>query len=63
MSEEEKMDSSPRNRSTESPKEANGENSNVNEESLTTNDNPQTKNMEVHHHPNVEKKSFKEYST
>ena len=43
MSEEEKMDSSPRNRSKESSKEANGENSNVNEESLATNDNPQTK--------------------
>src|SRR5450631_95052 len=63
MSEEEKMDSSPRNRSTESPKEANGENSNVNEESLTTNDNPQTKNMEVHHHPDLhhKRKKFKEY--
>jgi len=63
MSEEEKMDSSPRNRSTESPKEANGENSNVNEESLTTNVNSQTKNMEVHHHPDLHhrKKHWKEY--
>jgi hypothetical protein len=63
MSEEEKMDSSPRNRSTESPKEANGENSNVNEESLTTNDNSQPKNMEVHHHPDLHhrKKHWKEY--
>src|ERR1039457_4572276 len=61
MSEEEKMDSSPKGRSTESPKEVNDENSNVNEESLTTNDNPQIKNMEVHHHPHVEKKGFREY--
>src|ERR1035438_2735349 len=61
MSEEEKMDSSPKGRSTESPKEVNDENSNVNEESLTTNDNPQMKNMEVHHHPHVEKKGFREY--
>src|ERR1019366_9136421 len=63
MSEEEKMDSSPRNRSTESPKEANGETSNVNEESLTTNVNSQTKNMEVHHHPDIHHKSkkWKEY--
>jgi hypothetical protein len=63
MSEEEKMDGSPRNRSTESPKEANSENSNVNEESLTTNDNPQTKNMEVHKHPHhaTHKKKWGEY--
>jgi hypothetical protein len=27
----------------------------------TTNDNTQTKSMEVHHHPHVEKKKFKEY--
>jgi hypothetical protein len=25
--------------------------------------NQETKNMEVHHHPHVEKKGFKEYST
>jgi hypothetical protein len=45
----------------QSPEEDNSENSIVNEESQTTNTNPQTKNMEVHHHPNVEKKNFKEY--
>jgi hypothetical protein len=45
----------------QSPEEVNGENSGVNETSQTTNDNQQTKNMEVHHHPNVEKKGFKEY--
>ena len=45
----------------QSPEEINGENSNVYEAPQTTNDNPQTKNMEVHHHPNVEKKGFKEY--
>jgi hypothetical protein len=35
-----------------------GEASNVNEQPLTTNNEPIT-NMEVHHHPHVEKKNFK----
>jgi hypothetical protein len=45
----------------QSPKEVNSENSNVNGAQQATNDNEQTKDMEVHHHPNVEKKGFKEY--
>ncbi len=47
----------------QSPKEVNGENSNVNEEPLTTSDNTQTKNMEVHKHPHhvTHKKKWGEY--
>jgi len=40
--------------------EVNSETENVNEQSLIIN-NEQSTNMEVHHHPHVEKKSFKEY--
>jgi hypothetical protein len=47
----------------QSPNEANSENQNVNEGSQTTNDNPQTKNMEVHKHPHhvTHKKKWGEY--
>jgi len=40
--------------------DVNSETSNVNEQPLTINNEPVT-NMEVHHHPHVEKKNFKEY--
>lgn len=40
--------------------EVNSETSVVNEQPLTINNEPTT-NMEVHHHPHVEKKKFKEY--
>jgi len=47
----------------QSPEEVNSENSNVNEASQTTNDNQQTKNMEVHKHPHhvTHKKKWGEY--
>jgi hypothetical protein len=52
-----------RRRKCESPEEVNGENSKVNEELQTTNDNQQTKNMEVHKHPHhvTHKKKWGEY--
>ncbi len=47
----------------QSQQDVNNESSKLNEESLTTNDNTQTKSMEVHHHPDLhhKKKRFKEY--
>ena len=39
----------------------NSEASVLNEEQSTTTQQPSTENMEVHYHPQVEKKGFKEY--
>ena len=56
---------SPKDRKPESPKEVN---ENISQEQTiettqreTQNAQLQTENMEVHHHPKVEKKNFKEY--
>jgi hypothetical protein len=63
MSEEENIEQSPEDGKTESKQEVNGEPSIVNEEiqSEISNQKSEIKNMEVHHHPNLEKKNFKEY--
>src|SRR5258706_15047994 len=47
----------------QNPEEVNSENSNVNEAPQATNDNEQTKNMEVHKHPHhvTHKKKWGEY--
>ncbi len=68
MSEEEKIESSLQDGKFESQKEVHDETQavksetlNVNEATETINQKSEIKQMEVHHHPHVEKKNFKEY--
>ncbi len=71
MSEEEKIELSPEDGKTESPEEVRNETQKVNSELSIVNEESkiskseittsEIKEMEVHHHPHVEKKNFKEY--
>jgi hypothetical protein len=69
MNEEEKINGSPEDGKTESPEEVQDESqdvksetSNVDEEEINKSEIPKSEiTMEVHHHPHVEKKGFKEY--
>ena len=63
MSEEENTEQSPEDRKTESLEETLLNNTSADENILSEETIVETeiKNMEVHHHPHVEKKNFKEY--
>ena len=61
MSEEEKIEERPEDGKKESPQESSIINSPSSSEPETLNLKQETATMEVHHHPHVEKKSFKEY--
>ena len=63
MSEKEKIEGSPEDGKMESPGDVKSETSDVNEEKeISKSEIPKSViQMEVHHHPQVEKKGFKQY--